>query len=92
MPDGRSTLNGYYASVIGTIGGRSREAKEVTATQTLLVRTLENQRQSVMGTSLDEELANMIKFQHAYEAAARVITTMDEAIGTIIQRMGVVGR
>jgi len=92
MPDGRSTLNGYYASVIGTIGARSREAMEVTATQTLLVRTLENQRQSVMGTSLDEELANMIKFQHAYEAAARVITTMDEAIGTVIQRMGVVGR
>ena len=92
MPDGRTTLNGYYASVVGTIGMRSMEATEVTETQSLLVLSLENQRQSVMGTSLDEELANMIKFQHAYEAAARVITTMDQAIGTVIQGMGVVGR
>lgn len=92
LPDGRTTLNGFYASVVGTIGMRSKEAIEVTATQTLLVNALENQRQSVMGVSLDEELANMIKFQHAYEAAARVITTMDEAIGTVIHGMGVVGR
>jgi flagellar hook-associated protein 1 FlgK len=92
FPDGRTTLNGFYDSMVGTIGMRSMEATEVTETQTLLVNQLENQRQSVMGASLDEELANMIKFQHAYEAAARVITTMDEALGTVIQGMGIVGR
>ena len=68
------------------------EANDVTETQTMLVEQLENHRQSVMGTSLDEELVNMIKFQHAYEAAARVITTMDEAIDTVINGMGIVGR
>jgi flagellar hook-associated protein 1 FlgK len=92
MPDGRTSLNGFYDSVVGTIGVRSAEAKEVTDTQTLLVGQLENQRQSVMGASIDEELANMIKYQHAYEAAARVITTMDEAINTVINGMGIVGR
>jgi flagellar hook-associated protein 1 FlgK len=92
MPDGRTTLNGFYDSVVSTIGTRSAEARDVTETQTLLVNQLENQRQSVMGASLDEELANMIKFQHAYEAAARVITTMDEALNTVVNGMGIVGR
>jgi flagellar hook-associated protein 1 FlgK len=75
MPDGRTTLNGDYDSVVATIGMRSMEATNVTETQTLLVEQLENHRPSVMGVSLDEERAQMIKFQHAYEAAARVITT-----------------
>lgn len=92
LPDGRTTLNGYYDSVVATVGMRSMEARDVTETQTLLVEQLENHRQSVMGTSLDEELAQMIKFQHAYEAAARVITTMDEAISTVVNGMGLVGR
>ncbi len=92
LPDGRTTLNGYWDSVVATVGMRSMEAQDVTETQTLLVEQLENHRQSVMGTSLDEELANMIKFQHAYEAAARVITTMDEAINTVVNGMGLVGR
>lgn len=92
MPDGRTTLNGYYDSVVATVGMRSMEATDVTETQTLLVQQLENHRQSVMGVSLDEELAQMIKFQHAFEAAARVITTMDEAINTVVNGMGLVGR
>lgn len=92
LPDGRTTLNGYWDSVVATVGMRSMEAQDVTETQTLLVEQLEYHRQSVMGASLDEELANMIKFQHAYEAAARVITTMDEAINTVVNGMGLVGR
>lgn len=46
----------------------------------------------VAGVSLDEEMTNLIRFQHAYNAAARVITAMDEAVDTIINRMGLVGR
>lgn len=92
MPDGRTTLNGYWNSVVGTVGRRSMEAREVTGTQTLLVGQLEHHRQSVMSTSLDEEVAHMIKFQHAYEAAARVITTMDEVMASVVHGMGLVGR
>ena len=91
MPDGRTTLNGFYASVVATIGMRSMEATDVTETQTLIVEQLENRRQAVMGVSLDEELTQMIKFQHAFEAAARVITTMDEAINTVVNEIGIVG-
>jgi len=42
--------------------------------------------------SLDEEMANLIKYQHAYDAAARVITAMDAALDTVINGMGIVGR
>jgi flagellar hook-associated protein 1 FlgK len=57
-----------------------------------MVQQVDNMRQSVQGVSLDEEMANMIKYQHAYDAAARVITTMDQALDTVINGMGIVGR
>ena len=92
LPDGRTTLNGYWDSVVDTVGMRSMEAQDVTETQTLLVEQLEHHRQSVMGTSLDEELARTIKLQHAYEAAARVIATMDGVMASVVHGMGLVGR
>jgi flagellar hook-associated protein 1 FlgK len=49
-----------------------------------LLGTLEQQRSSVSGVSLDEEMVNMIKFQHAYDAAAKVVTTADELFQTIL--------
>ncbi len=60
--------------------------------QELLLSELENKKESVSGVSMDEEITNMLKFQHAYNAAARYITTIDEAIDVIVNRMGVVGR
>ena len=60
--------------------------------RSVLLKELENKRQSISGVSLDEELTNMIRFQHAYNAAARYITSIDEALDIVINRMGVVGR
>jgi flagellar hook-associated protein 1 FlgK len=59
------------------------------AVQTLAVA---NQRESISGVNLDEEMTNLIKYQHAYGGAARVITAMDEALDVLINKMGVVGR
>jgi len=56
-----------------------------------LVGTVENQRQSVSGVSIDEEMSNIVKFQHAYSASARVMTSMDEMLDKIINGMGRVG-
>ncbi|NWN98688.1 MAG: flagellar hook-associated protein FlgK, partial [Bacillus sp. (in: Bacteria)] len=58
----------------------------------VLVDSVEYNRQSVSGVSLDEELTNMITFQHAYNASARMITVIDEMLDKIINGMGVVGR
>ena len=53
------------------------------------MQNLEQLRQSVSGVSMDEEFAEMIKFQHGYNAAARFINTMDQMLETIINRLGV---
>lgn len=47
---------------------------------------------SISGVSEDEELANMVKFQHAYNASARMMTTIDEMLDVLINRIGIVGR
>lgn len=86
------TPDDYYNSLIGKLGVTAQEAYRMVENQELLVSQIENSRQAVSGVSLDEEIVNMIRFQHAYNAAARVITTMDEMIDLIINRMGLVGR
>jgi len=58
----------------------------------MVFRSVDNQRESTMGVSLNEETANLIKYQKAFAASARVMTALDEALDTIINRMGTVGR
>ena len=58
----------------------------------ILKSQIENSRMSVTAVSLDEEISNLIKFQHAYNAAARSMTAIDELIDRVINQMGIVGR
>lgn len=87
-----ATTDDFWRSISAEIGVISQEAVRMVANQNILVAELESKRQSMSGVSLDEELTNMIKFQHAYNAAARFITSIDEAIDVIVNRMGLVGR
>lgn len=89
---GTSTLDDYYRSMIAQLGVQSQESTRMVDNQNLLVGQLENRRQDVSGVSLDEEMTSMIKFQHAYNAAARVVTAMDEMLDVIVNRLGTVGR
>jgi flagellar hook-associated protein 1 len=86
---GSATFNDYYNSMIGDVGIKSREAESLLSNQQALVIQIDNSRQSLEGVSLDEEMANMIEQQHAYSAAAKVITAMDQALDTVINRMGI---
>ena len=52
-----------------------------------MVASIESKRQSVSGVSSDEELTNLIRFQHAYNAAARYINVVDEMLEHIVTRM-----
>jgi len=92
MSRGTATISEFYSGLIGQIGIEAGTARSSRENYELLVGQLENSRQSVQGVSLDEELTQMIKYQQAYEAAARVITVMDEALSTVINGMGIVGR
>lgn len=86
------TVDDFWRAVCAFIGVDSQEASRMARNQETLLGELENKRQSLSGVSLDEEMTNMIKFQHAYNAASRFITVIDEAIDVIVNRMGLVGR
>jgi flagellar hook-associated protein 1 FlgK len=89
MNRGAATFNEFYAEIVGTVGVRSSEAIDAKTNADLVLQQIEFSRQSIQGVSLDEEMTNLIKAQHAYAAAARIISTMDSAINTIINDMGV---
>ncbi len=81
----------FVNSLVANLGVDTAEAIRMTNNETKLVIQIENKRQSIMGVSLDEEATMMIKFQHAYNANARMLTTMDEILDRIINRLGRVG-
>jgi flagellar hook-associated protein 1 FlgK len=91
MSYGTTSITDFYNSMIGDIGIQSNEAQTFKGNFESLLNQIENSRQSVQGVSLDEEMAEMVRQQHAYEAAARLITYMDESLDTIIHGMGIVG-
>jgi len=80
------------ASIISDLAVDASYTKDMKKTGEILLGALDDNRQSVSGVSLDEEMTNMVRFQQAYAAAARMITAIDEAIDIIINRMGIVGR
>lgn len=82
----------FFKSIISNLGVDGQEAARMTENQKVLINQIETQRMSISGVSMDEEMANMIKFQHSYNANARVITTIDEMLDKIINGMGIVGR
>jgi len=86
------TLADYYNSMIGQLGIESQEAQRRAENHQLLVYQTDMLRQSVSGVSLDEEMANLVMFQHSYNAAARSLTVMDEMLDKLINGTGIVGR
>ncbi|CAM3556266.1 flagellar hook-associated protein FlgK [Aeromicrobium ponti] len=93
LPEGlNGSLDTYYSGIIGRMGVDSQSAKKDLRNSSILADSVEQNRQSVSAVSLDEEMTNMIKFQHAYNASARNITVVDEMLDKIINGMGVVGR
>ncbi|MCR6095061.1 flagellar hook-associated protein FlgK [Salipaludibacillus agaradhaerens] len=87
-----ASLDSFYQGVIGRMAVGVSEASNMTSNFQSLANSINERRQAVSSVSLDEELANMIQFQHAYNAAARNMTAVDEMLDTIINGMGRVGR
>ncbi|SDQ25169.1 flagellar hook-associated protein 1 FlgK [Virgibacillus subterraneus] len=87
-----ASVRSYYESIIGDMGVNAQKANSMVENSGILRSQVEDQRMSVSSVSLDEEMSNMIKFQHAYSAAARSMTAVDEMIDRVINNMGLVGR
>jgi|TARA_A200000159_G_scaffold109771_2_gene102721 flagellar hook-associated protein 1 FlgK len=79
------TFQDAYASMVGRIGEDAAMAKVSLASAEAMQVQSENWFQSVSGVSLDEEAANLIKYQQSYAAAARILTTAQELFNTILQ-------
>ncbi|HZG71725.1 MAG TPA: flagellar hook-associated protein FlgK [Chondromyces sp.] len=86
------TINSFYESIIGGLGVDAQQANRLANNSEILRQSVETNRQSVSSVSLDEEMTNLIKYQHAYNAAARNITIVDEMLDKIINGMGTGGR
>ena len=74
----------HYNSIIADVGNKVQEARFINDNQEKIIQQLQIQRASVTGVSLDEEMTQLIQFEQAYEAAARMITTLDEMVQTVL--------
>lgn len=79
-----TSLTGYYASLVGLVGSETQTAMFNESYNTSLAEDLDTQSASISGVNLDEEMTNLIKFQHSYTAAAKLITTADQMLETIL--------
>lgn len=80
-----------YSALIAEVGADVQSAESTQANAQAVVTAINDQRQSVSGVSMDEEMTNLITFQRGYEASARALTSMDEMLDTLINHTGEVG-
>jgi flagellar hook-associated protein 1 FlgK len=85
---GSDAIDGEYRTLVAEVGVRSQEARRQVAYQELLADQVRLRREATSGVSLDEEMTNMIRFQHAYDAAARMVRTVDEMVRTLLDMVG----
>ncbi len=81
----KDTFQGYYAYLIGSVGIKSESVRREQEYAEGIVNQLTEKRNNLSAVSLDEELTNLIKHQHAYSAAAKLVSTADEMLQTLLQ-------
>lgn len=82
------TFNAYYQQFVFELGDDGELYYNLAVNEADAADTIDEQRKQVTGVSSDEELSNMIKFQHAYNASSRYITVISEMLEHIIERLG----
>lgn len=87
---GRSkSFDDYFADSVTNVGLKGEQAQNMLASQNAIMNDLTSLRDSISGVNIDEELADIVKFQHGYNAAARFINVQNELLDTIINRLGI---
>lgn len=82
----------YLSSMSVELGIESAKSQTLSNSQIAIIDNLAVRKESISGVSLDEEMVQMMTYQHAYAAASRVLTAIDEALDVLINRTGTVGR
>jgi flagellar hook-associated protein 1 FlgK len=81
-----------YQSMIGQLGVSAQASSRRNDIQTNVTEQVDSSRESTSGVNLDEEMTNLLTYQRGYEAASRVLTTVDSMLDQLINRTGLVGR
>jgi flagellar hook-associated protein 1 FlgK len=84
LANGTANYQSAYSQIVSDVGNRSREIKVQGDAQTILVQQTTAAQQSVSGVNLDEEAANLIRFQQAYQASGRVLQIASKLFDTIL--------
>lgn len=83
------TLDDYFADSVTNVGLKGEQAENNLKSHMAIMNDLRTMRDSISGVNIDEELSDIIKFQHGYNAAAKFVTIWDSLIDTVINRLGV---
>ena len=78
------SIDEYYHTMLADIGNKIYESDFMEQSQRNIVLQLQNQKDSITGVSLDEEMTRLVQFQQAYQAAARIVNTVDEMVDTVL--------
>lgn len=78
------TINDFYNSIIQRLGNETQEVRRNEKNQSKIIKEIDNSRLNVSGVSLDEEMINLIQFQHAYNASAKVVSTIDSLLDVVV--------
>jgi len=79
-----TTFENYCHSLVGLIGIHSKNIQDQRGSSEIIVNQLTEMRDNASSVSLDEEMTNLVKFQHAYAAAAKLIKTADEMLEALL--------
>ncbi len=79
-----STTDSYYKAIVNNLAVINQEAITISSNQETILGNLEEQKSAVSGVSLDEEMTSLIQYQHAYQANAKMISTIDELLDVVI--------
>jgi ABC-type sulfate transport system permease component len=90
LDNGRLGFSDFLANMITEIGVKGETAQKMKLNSESLNSQITIERERVMGVSIDEEVTNLIKYQQAFNACARVITAIDQMLSTVVSSMGVV--
>ncbi len=80
----QNTFSQDFSRIVGDLGHSINVVNGKLDDQSVVEQLLLRQRDAVSGVSLDEEMTNLMKFQKAFQASARMITTIDEMLQTVI--------
>ncbi len=84
LEGGRATVDDYYNSIVSNVGVASARTRSALTQQKDIHTQLNKMRDQIAGVSIDEETANLLQFQHVFDASAKVIQVADEMLKTVL--------